>query len=134
MNALLGVARSDALRRTRLFPAILDGDFILLGELAIQGPVHEIPEALYRRRLHQLAPNQHADDLVHRLRYVAGPSGQMSTPTLTRYRTHLRTIREAPIRPARKLSLLLDVARVLWWRRERIAFERRVIREARPHA
>jgi len=130
MNSLLGVARTAALRRASLFPNFPDGDFILLGELALLGPGHEVPEMLYRRRLHRDAPNQQADRLVERLRYLAGDSRRIGPPTLTRYRAHLRTIREASLPPRRKLGLVMDVARALWWRRGRIAFERRTIREA----
>jgi glycosyltransferase involved in cell wall biosynthesis len=47
-----GVARTDALRKTRLIDAFLSSDFVLLGELALLGEIWEIPEPLLRKRMH----------------------------------------------------------------------------------
>lgn len=50
-NALWGVARTTALRRTRLM-GVLEADLVLLVELALQGELIEIPEVLYWQRRH----------------------------------------------------------------------------------
>jgi len=50
-NALWGVVRSTALRRTRLM-GVLEADLVLLTELALQGQLIEIPEVLYWQRRH----------------------------------------------------------------------------------
>lgn len=50
-NALWGVVRSSALRRTRLM-GVLEADLVLLTELALQGQLIEIPEVLYWQRRH----------------------------------------------------------------------------------
>ena len=51
-HSLWGVIKSDALRKTRLM-GCLEADHVLLGELALLGPLIEIPEALYRMRRHE---------------------------------------------------------------------------------
>jgi len=55
-NALLGVIRSSALAKTRLIGSFIASDYIVLAELALQGEFREIPDYLFRRRLH---PGQH---------------------------------------------------------------------------
>jgi glycosyltransferase involved in cell wall biosynthesis len=51
-NAVLGLIRMDALRRTALCGAYVESDHVLLAELALQGRFIEVPEALFRRRMH----------------------------------------------------------------------------------
>jgi glycosyltransferase involved in cell wall biosynthesis len=51
-NALWGLIRSDALRRTRLM-GCLEADLVLLGELSMLGELIEIPEILYSQRRHR---------------------------------------------------------------------------------
>ncbi|HDL48800.1 MAG TPA: glycosyltransferase family 2 protein [Actinobacteria bacterium] len=52
-NAVFGVIRSDALRKTRLIGAFASSDEVLLAELALLGRFREVPEYLFVRRLHQ---------------------------------------------------------------------------------
>ena len=52
VNAILGVIRTDALRRTHLEPAHRGGDYRLMAELALLGKFVEVPEYLYERRVH----------------------------------------------------------------------------------
>lgn len=47
VNAVLGVIRIDALRRTRLLPRYAGGDYRLMAELSVLGKSVEIPERLY---------------------------------------------------------------------------------------
>ncbi len=52
VNALFGVIRTDALRRTRLLDSFVGADYVLLGELALLGNLEEIDDVLFYRRLH----------------------------------------------------------------------------------
>ena len=52
-NAIFGLIRSSALRRTRLIGPFVASDYVLLAELAMLGPIVEIPDVLFRRRLHE---------------------------------------------------------------------------------
>lgn len=51
-NAVFGVIRTAALRRTRLIAPYNDSDIVLLVELALIGRFHELPETLFERRMH----------------------------------------------------------------------------------
>ncbi len=52
-NAVLGVVRTEVLRRTGLIGSYTASDKILLAELALHGPFHQLPDALFFRRYHQ---------------------------------------------------------------------------------
>jgi glycosyltransferase involved in cell wall biosynthesis len=51
-NAVFGLIRSDALRKTRLIDRFIASDLVLLAELVMLGEIWEVPEVLSRRRLH----------------------------------------------------------------------------------
>ncbi len=51
-NAVLGVVRTDVLRKTGLIGSYTGSDKILLAELALKGPFHQLPDALFYRRYH----------------------------------------------------------------------------------
>ncbi len=51
-NAIFGVIRTEALRRTPLFGSYLSSDRVLLGELALRGEIYRVPEPLFLRRDH----------------------------------------------------------------------------------
>jgi glycosyltransferase involved in cell wall biosynthesis len=51
-NALFGLIRLDALRKTRRVPAFIDSDLVLLLELALLGQFHELEAPLFYRRIH----------------------------------------------------------------------------------
>ena len=58
MNAIFGVVRRGALAKTQLLPSYAGADYTLLGELARPGKFVEVPESLFRRRLHPAASSQ----------------------------------------------------------------------------
>jgi len=49
---VFGLVRAEVLRKTRLIENYTDSDRTLLAELCLYGPFHEIPEVLFRHRLH----------------------------------------------------------------------------------
>jgi glycosyltransferase involved in cell wall biosynthesis len=54
-NAVLGVIRTAVLRETRLIAPYVASDKVLLAELALRGPFHQIKEELFFRRYHATA-------------------------------------------------------------------------------
>ena len=54
-NAVLGVIRTAILRGTRLIGPYVASDKILLAELALRGPFHQLTEELFFRRYHATA-------------------------------------------------------------------------------
>ncbi len=65
-NAIYGLMRSDALRKTRLFGNFMASDTVFMGELIMYGTFIEIPEQLFFRRMHEDAmswdPDQREKD------------------------------------------------------------------------
>lgn len=53
LNPILGLIRSSALRKTRLFGTYLSADYVLLAELVLLGEFREVPEFLFFRRFHK---------------------------------------------------------------------------------
>lgn len=66
-NPVFGLMRSDALRKTRLHGSFISSDTVLLAELLMLGEFREVPEILFRRRLHEqrsLKANRTRQDLL----------------------------------------------------------------------
>ncbi len=51
-NAVFGLVRLDVLRRTPLFGAYNDSDLVLVLDLVLAGPIHEVDDPLFFRRMH----------------------------------------------------------------------------------
>lgn len=54
-NQVLGLFRTDILKKTHLIDDYPASDMILLGEVALHGKFHEIPECLFIRRDHPMS-------------------------------------------------------------------------------
>lgn len=54
-NAVFGLIRTDALRKTRMIGNFVASDMVLLAELCLLGEFREVPERLFLRRRHQEA-------------------------------------------------------------------------------
>lgn len=50
-----GVIRADALRKTCLLPYCYGAEKVLMADLSLQGPYHEVPETLFFQRVHSQA-------------------------------------------------------------------------------
>jgi len=59
---MYGIARIDALRKTRLIDVFPTSDYVFLAEMSLLGQVWELPEPLLRKRLHpERATEAHKD-------------------------------------------------------------------------
>jgi glycosyltransferase involved in cell wall biosynthesis len=101
---VFGVMRSDALRATGLLRAVPEPDRLLIGELALLGPLIQIPEVLLYRYLGQAHKSRNSWIWVHpanvgRLR--------LATPKLVLH--HLRAIGAADEGVATKAALSGDL-------------------------
>ena len=59
-NAAFGVIKLDRLRETGLIRPYISSDIVLLAELAALGKLHEVPERLFYRRIHEKSSRQGA--------------------------------------------------------------------------
>jgi glycosyltransferase involved in cell wall biosynthesis len=122
VNAIFGLIRSEALAKTRLFPTYPGGDYTVLTELALQGKFVEVPDFLFRRRLHPAASSQniHNKDYIVRL-WTA--SGQESFPAWNRSKDNFTIVMRSGLSVWQKLSLGGSVLRTMVTRRRRLLTE-----------
>jgi glycosyltransferase involved in cell wall biosynthesis len=122
VNAILGLIRTDALRRTRKHGSYSGADYVMLGDLCLQGRFVEIPERLLLRRIHADASSQMVGDRERALRHITGRGG-ISLPTWSRLRDHARSVLGSDLDRRDKLSLIRFLVRQAIWRRERLGYE-----------
>jgi glycosyltransferase involved in cell wall biosynthesis len=51
-GALFGLMKTEALRKTRLLGPFIGSDWVLIAEMAMLGEIVELPQFLFRRRIH----------------------------------------------------------------------------------
>jgi glycosyltransferase involved in cell wall biosynthesis len=96
-----GVIRTEALMETGLMGTFIESDAVLLAELSLRGRFAEVPERLFRHRIH---PGQSV--LVHEDRYDRAEwfdtsrSGHFSFPTWRFAWEYARAVRRARLAPA----------------------------------
>jgi glycosyltransferase involved in cell wall biosynthesis len=124
VNAIFGLVRTKELAKTRLLPSYPGGDYPLLAELAVLGKFVEVPDLLFRRRLHPAASSQNAGDAAYLVRlWTAG--GRRSFSAWNRIRDDFSTIQRSGLSAKEKLSLELSLLRVMARARRRLWAELR---------
>lgn len=119
MNAVLGVIRTDALRRTRLMPRYAGPDCRLLAELSVLGKFVEVPEPLFVRRVHTGSYAGNVRNAAWLRRYMSGSRAGMRFPSWRLRKDYAGIVMRAPIPLTRKAVLLAHVVRTMryQWRR-----------------
>ena len=120
-NAMYGVVRASALRRTQLLGVFVGSDECFHAELALYGKFWEVPDRLFFRRMHEGASFSMNDEAR---RAFYDPAGRRSHGAREwRHVGHyFRAIMEAPVAPAERLRLLRMVGRIaVLQRRELLA-------------
>ncbi len=130
VNAIFGVMRMEAVRRTRLFPAYPGGDYAFLGELSLHGKFIELPEKLFLRRLHPGASSQNIGNLPWEVRLWTGRD-ERSRPFWALCSSHRQTICQSSLPVGQKLSLLGSLGRAMISGRQRLIHEIAPVRQPR---
>ena len=97
-HAHFGVFRLDALRRTGLIRPFLSSDYTLMAEIAAIGEIHEVPEALFLRRVHGASTRQSGGSAAAAVTWFA-PNGAREaarSPRATMLRQTVRALRAHP--------------------------------------
>lgn len=104
-NAIYGLMRLDTLRRTSGHVAYPGSDMVLLGEFALLGRFHEIPEIIFFRRIHAAASAQ-SNPSLNQLAAWFNPkhSGRLILPAWEHLRGYSAAIRRTPWGLIEKLS------------------------------
>lgn len=122
-NAMNGLIRTEALRRTDLIADFIASDVNLLMQLSLLGKFGEVPEPLFRRRVHPQEGTRNGD--AERLLKIYNPTSHRSR-TFTFWRLnleHLRSVWRSPIGVGGKLNLTGFLIRKLFWDRRMLAAE-----------
>jgi glycosyltransferase involved in cell wall biosynthesis len=112
-NPLFGVMRTDALRSTRLMGSYGHADRVLLGAMCLQGQFHEVPEALFLRRLEEgMSPSLHNHRTVGELARLYGSrrTGRLALPRAQVAAELLRAIARADLPLAERARCLRVLA------------------------
>lgn len=119
-NAMNGLIRTSALRRTPLVEAYLSADVVLMGHLALLGKYRLLPERLFYRRMEAAF----ATALQDRAGVIRHHYPQLSARTLfqgsKRLMGRVRATLSAPMPIGEKLRSLVYVARTCYWEGESI--------------
>lgn len=122
VNALYGVMRTDALRRTAVHGAYLGADLVVQAEIALYGKLWEIPEYLFLRRMHAQAHSAMTPE--QKQAFYNPAAGRRST--LTRWRhlgERLRSVARSPLSRWEKMRLGATLLRSALASRDELARE-----------
>jgi glycosyltransferase involved in cell wall biosynthesis len=110
---LFSVMRADALRRTPLYRNFLGADRVLLAQLALMGPMWQLPEVMHHYRAPRLRPASLGPPPPGgpRISVILDPANRDRLPLRTwrLIHEHLALVGRARLAPRHKLWLSLDV-------------------------
>jgi len=111
-NAVYGIIRSDALRRTHLLRPFASSDEVLLAELALIGQFWEVPETLFFRRMHGQTSTAVHPDPLSRTRWFDPLTDK--TRVFQRWRVYgedLRSVATLPLSPGERVRCMAALTR-----------------------
>lgn len=117
-NAMNGLIRMSALRRTRLLGTYMSADVVLMGHLALLGKFRLVNERLFYRRMEKATATALQDTAT----VLAQHYPQLSTRALFQGSKQqlgwVRAALSAPMPPAERLRSLKYVAKMCYWDRK----------------
>ncbi len=116
-NAINGLIRTSALRRTRLIESYMSADVVLMGHLALLGKFRLVNERLFYRRMEVATATSLQDHAVVRKYHYP----QMGPRTLFQGGKQqlgwVRAALSAPMAPSERMRSLIYVAKMCYWGR-----------------
>jgi glycosyltransferase involved in cell wall biosynthesis len=124
LDPIYGVIRMSVLRTTPLEGQYADCDRVLLAEIGLHGPFHQIPEELFFRRRHpgqsiQVFPGRHQRTGW----FDPEAKDPLVFPHFRQFREYLSSIRRAPISSAERRECFAAMAGWLAVNRSRLAVD-----------
>ncbi len=114
VDVVYGVMRSEALRQTGLHGAYYGSDHVLLAEIALLGPLVEVPEPLFRRRHHAGSSFRALSTAsARRAFFTGGKDARRSIPGWELNREMVRVVRESRLQGRERALCWLALARWL---------------------
>jgi glycosyltransferase involved in cell wall biosynthesis len=124
-NHHLGVLRSSAIRRTRLFAPHTGADVCFLAEMSLYGKFQEIPKYQFFRRFHEDSSSWKRSDEEHQAGRFYSADGPQAFPSARCDAQNMRSVLRAPLPPGKKLGLAWWVAKSVYWHRRELGRELR---------
>jgi len=104
-----GLIRRSALEATRLHGNYASADRVLLIELALRGPFHEVAEYLFFSRRHGRQGSQAARDLhAYAAWFDSSKTEKLAFPASKLALEHFRAVRDAPLGPSERARCYLS--------------------------
>ncbi len=119
-NAMNGLIRTSALRRTRLVERYLNADVVLMGHLALLGKFRLLPERLFYRRMEAAFATALQDRAGVIRHHYPTPSAHTLFQGSKWLMGRVRATLSAPMPIGEKLRSLVYVAKTCYWEGELI--------------
>jgi glycosyltransferase involved in cell wall biosynthesis len=116
-NALNGVYRADALRRTSLNGIYMGSDIVMVAELALVGLLVKLPSFLFFRRMTADAASAIRDARARREFFAGAGRNVEGSPTWDVQRHLVRAVNASSLTPRERLRAWFYLARRFWWRK-----------------
>ena len=119
VHEVFGVIRTDTLRKTPLIGSYVGSDLVMLGQLALAGRFHQIPECLFYHREHPERSAVATGGVQGYTRWFdSSKSAVFVMPYWRRLFEHTKSVLRAPIGVSEKVRCLTEILRSINWNRE----------------
>lgn len=111
-HPVFGVIRTSTLKKTGLIGHYASSDKVLLGELALLGKFHEVPDHLFIRRLHSdssVLANPTDNEMA--AWFDPATRGRVPAPRWKRFIEHTRAIRRAQLGMYERIRCYIELGR-----------------------
>lgn len=115
-NAMNGLIRTDALRRTRLIEHYPSGDVVLMGHLALLGKLLLLPDALYYRRMEPETATSLMDAKAVERHHYPTATLRALFPNWKLHLGWLRVVLSVPMTWRERRRAIATVSRMCCWR------------------
>ena len=139
VNAVYGLMRSEALRKTSVMGTFPGSDIVLIAELSLHGKFVELPDYLFFRRIHPEAFSYEPSLEKQQEFYNPGkPKRLLPMYTWRHLYEHVRSIRRAPIDASEKWRVIRHLLNMARWQRHvlfrelRLVFKSAATQESHP--
>lgn len=120
-NAMNGLIRMSALRKTRLVEPYRGSDVVLMGHLAMLGKFRLVEERLYFRRMEAATSTKLQDQAAVWKHHYPQPGARMLLQASKRQLGRLQAVLAVPMSALEKARSLLFVVKACGWERQLIA-------------
>lgn len=119
VNHHLGLLRTDAIRRTRLFGKHVSADIGFLAEMSLYGKFFQVPKRQFFRRFHVDSSSWNRGDQEQEARRFHAANVRRVPFNAWRYHgAFTGAVLCSPLGPAKKAKLLYRLGKVMYWDRK----------------